>query len=64
MTTRGTGPGFPNLFSPRRIGNFTLRNRIVSTGHETAMADAGGISEAMLADPEARARRGAGLILA
>ena len=43
MTTTGTGPGFPKLFSPLRIGNVTLRNRIVSTGHETAMADAGGI---------------------
>jgi len=58
-----TATGFPNLFSPLEIGNVTLRNRIVSTGHETAMADAGGISDAMLAYHEARARGGAGLIV-
>ncbi len=64
MSDTRTGPGFPNLFSPLRIGGITLKNRIVSTGHETAMADAGGISEAMLAYHEARARGGAGLIVA
>ena len=58
-----TGPGFPNLFSPLRIGGVTLRNRIVSTGHETAMADENGISEAMIAYHEARAKGGAGLIV-
>ncbi len=58
-----TGPEFPKLFSPLEIGGVTLKNRIVSTGHETAMADAGGISEAMLAYHEARARGGAGLIV-
>jgi 2,4-dienoyl-CoA reductase-like NADH-dependent reductase (Old Yellow Enzyme family) len=58
-----TGPGFPNLFSALEIGNVTLKNRIVSTGHETAMADENGISEAMIAYHEARAKGGAGLIV-
>ena len=40
-----TGPGFPKLFSPLRIGGVTPSDRIVSTGHETALADAGGIGE-------------------
>ena len=39
MSDTRTGPDFPNLFSPLRIGGVTLKNRIVSTGHETAMAD-------------------------
>ncbi len=58
-----TGPGFPNLFSALEIGNVTLKNRIVSTGHETAMADENGISEAMIAYHETRAKGGAGLIV-
>jgi 2,4-dienoyl-CoA reductase-like NADH-dependent reductase (Old Yellow Enzyme family) len=38
-------------------------NRIVSTGHETAMAGEGGISEPMVAYHRARAAGGAGLII-
>ncbi len=58
-----TGPEFPNLFAPLQIGNVRLKNRIVSTGHETAMADENGINEAIVAYHEARARGGAGLII-
>ena len=58
-----TTTGFPNLFSPLRIGGITLKNRIVSTGHETAMADENGINEAIVAYHEARAKGGAGLII-
>lgn len=51
------------LFSPLQIGGITLKNRIVSTGHETGMADAGGVSDTMIAYHEARARGGVGLIV-
>ncbi|MCH8155646.1 MAG: NmrA family NAD(P)-binding protein, partial [Proteobacteria bacterium] len=63
MSDTRTGPGFPNLFSPLRIGGITLKNRIVSTGHETAMADENGINETIVAYHEARAKGGAGLII-
>ncbi len=55
--------GFPNLFAPITIGNLTLRNRIVSTGHETHLNDKGRIGGRMIAYHEARARGGAGLIV-
>ena len=35
---------FPRLFSPLAIGNVTLPNRIVSSGHDTVMADHGQIT--------------------
>ena len=54
---------FPNLFSPIDIGGLALRNRIVSTGHETHLNDRGRIGDAMIAYHEARARGGAGLIV-
>ncbi len=60
MTTNTT---FPNLFSPLNIGAVTLKNRIVSTGHDTAMVTDGGINERLTAYHEARARGGAGLII-
>ncbi len=54
---------FANLFSPITIRGLTIKNRIVSTGHETAMAGEGGISEPMVAYHRARAAGGAGLII-
>jgi len=55
---------FPHLMSPLRIGAVTVRNRIVSTGHDTGMADHGGvIGDQLIAYQEARARGGAGLIV-
>ncbi len=54
---------FPNLFSPLSIRNLALKNRIVSTGHETHLNDHGKIGDAMVAYHEARARGGAGLIM-
>jgi 2,4-dienoyl-CoA reductase-like NADH-dependent reductase (Old Yellow Enzyme family) len=54
---------FPNLFSPFQINNLTLKNRIISTGHETHLNDKGKIGERMIAYHEARARGGAGLIM-
>ncbi len=40
-----------------------MQNRILSTGHDTSMADAGHVTDAMIAYHEARARGGAGLIV-
>ncbi len=54
---------FPNLFSPLQLGDLTVKNRIVSTGHETHLNDQGQIGDAMIAYHEARAKGGAGLIV-
>jgi len=57
------GASFPNLFTPLTIRGVTIRNRIMSTGHETAMAGPEGISEQMIAYHRARAAGGCGLIV-
>lgn len=54
---------FPNLFSPLRIGGVTLRNRILSSGHDTVMAEDGRVTDRLIAYQEARAAGGAGLIV-
>lgn len=54
---------FPRLFSPLTIGGVTLKNRIVSSGHDTVMADDGQVTDRLVAYHEARARGGAGLIV-
>jgi len=54
---------FPNLFSPITLGGFTLKNRIVSTGHETHLNEKGKVGDRLIAYHEARARGGAGLIV-
>lgn len=54
---------FPHLFAPLVIGGVTLPNRIVSSGHDTVMADHGQITGRLIAYQEARARGGAGLIV-
>ena len=55
---------FPHLMTPLEIGAVTLRNRIVSTGHDTGMSDHGGlIGDRLVAYQEARARGGVGLIV-
>ena len=58
-----THSSFPQLFSPVSIGSLDLKNRIVSTGHETHLNEKGQIGDAMIAYHEARARGGAGLIV-
>ena len=52
----------PHLLSPLRIGPVEIKNRIVSTGHHTYLADKQP-SEALIAYHEGRARGGAGLIV-
>lgn len=54
---------FPNLFSPLRIGRKDIRNRIVSTGHDTCMTEGGLVSDRMIAYHRARAKGGTGLIV-
>ena len=54
---------FPHLFAPLELGRVTLKNRIVSTGHETTLAEDGKMGDAIIAYHEARAQGGAGLII-
>ena len=54
---------FPRLFKPLRIRGCTLKNRIMSTGHDTMLPVDGTVNEALVAYQEARARGGVGLIV-
>ncbi len=54
---------FPHLFSPLQVGSLTLKNRIVSSGHDTVMADHGLVGDQLVAYHEARAAGGVGLIV-
>lgn len=58
-----TGQALSNLFSPLRLGPVEVKNRIVSTGHDTVLAEGGTIGEALVAYHEARAAGGVGLIV-
>jgi len=51
------------LFSPLRVGPVELRNRIVSTAHQTTLVHESLPTEDFVAYHEARARGGAGLIV-
>jgi 2,4-dienoyl-CoA reductase-like NADH-dependent reductase (Old Yellow Enzyme family)/thioredoxin reductase len=51
------------LFEPLRIRGSTLKNRILSTGHDTTLPVDGTVNEALVAYQEARARGGVGLIV-
>ncbi len=53
----------PHLFAPLTIGPVTIRNRIVSSGHDTVMATDGRVSDRLVAYQEARAQGGVGLIV-
>lgn len=54
---------FPHLFSPLQIRGARLRNRIMSTGHDTVLPTDGTVNDALIAYHRARARGGAGLIV-
>jgi 2,4-dienoyl-CoA reductase-like NADH-dependent reductase (Old Yellow Enzyme family)/thioredoxin reductase len=54
---------FNHLFQPLRIRGCTLKNRIMSSGHDTTLPVDGTVNEPLLAYQEARARGGAGLIV-
>jgi 2,4-dienoyl-CoA reductase-like NADH-dependent reductase (Old Yellow Enzyme family)/thioredoxin reductase len=53
----------PRLFSPLDIGPVRIANRIVSSGHDTVMAEDGMPGERLIAYHEARAAGGTGLIV-
>ena len=55
---------FSRLFSPLRLRGQEIKNRILSTGHQTYLAENCLPSPAFIAYHEARARGGAGLIVA
>ena len=55
---------FPHLFQPLTLRRVTLRNRIMSTGHETGMVGPEGITDQLIAYHRARAAGGVGLIVA
>ncbi len=54
---------YPRLFSPLTVRGHEIRNRILSTGHQTYLAKAGLPGEDFIAYHAARARGGAGLIV-
>jgi 2,4-dienoyl-CoA reductase-like NADH-dependent reductase (Old Yellow Enzyme family) len=54
---------FSHLFEPLRIRGCTLKNRIMSTGHDTTLPVDGTVNDALVAYQEARARGGVGLIV-
>jgi len=54
---------FTHLFQPLRIRGCTLKNRIMSSGHDTTLPVDGTVNAALVAYHEARARGGVGLIV-
>ncbi len=56
-------PVFPLLASTLRVGHLELRNRIVSSGHDTVMVHDGLVTDDLVAYHEARAAGGAGLVV-
>ena len=53
---------FPHLFTPLSLRGHEIRNRILSTGHQTWLAEEGRPGEALIAYHERRAKGGVGLI--
>jgi 2,4-dienoyl-CoA reductase-like NADH-dependent reductase (Old Yellow Enzyme family) len=56
-------PPLTRLFEPLRLRGVDIRNRILSTGHQTYLAKGGLVSDDFVAYHEARARGGVGLIV-
>ncbi|WP_160288586.1 oxidoreductase [Pseudomonas knackmussii] len=54
---------FPHLFSPLEIRGKRLKNRIMSTGHDTSMPTDNLVNDPLVAYHQARAKGGAGLIV-
>jgi 2,4-dienoyl-CoA reductase-like NADH-dependent reductase (Old Yellow Enzyme family) len=54
---------YTHLFTPLTIGACTIKNRIVSSGHDTVMVEDGHVTDQLIAYHEARARGGVGLIV-
>ena len=57
-------PSFPHLFSPLRIGGYTLKNRIMNAGHAAHFQTGDGLPTQRYVDyVKERARGGAGIIV-
>lgn len=54
---------FPHLFSPLKLRSTEIRNRILSTGHQTNLAEGAAPGNKLIGYHEARAKGGAGLIV-
>ncbi|MDZ4309077.1 MAG: FAD-dependent oxidoreductase [Cypionkella sp.] len=54
---------FPHLFTPLTLRRTQLKNRIMSTGHDTTMPTDGTVNPALIAYHRARAKGGVGLII-
>lgn len=54
---------FANLFTPLKIRGVELKNRIMSSGHDTTLPTDGLVNEALLAYHAARVKGGVGLIV-
>src|SRR5262245_22708676 len=54
---------FPHLFSPIQVGSVTIKNRILSTGHDTSMPTDGRVNDKLVAYHKARIEGGCGLIV-
>jgi len=61
--TSSSNAVLPHLFQPLRMRGCTLKNRIMSTGHDTTLPVDGTVNAALVAYQEARARGGVGLIV-
>lgn len=61
--TARASSAFPHLFQPLKIRGVELKNRIMSTGHDTTLPTDGLVNDALLAYHAARARGGVGLIV-
>ena len=57
------GSAFPLLFSPFTVNAVTVKNRIVSSAHDTVMAHDGHVTDQLIAYHRARAEGGVGLIV-
>jgi 2,4-dienoyl-CoA reductase-like NADH-dependent reductase (Old Yellow Enzyme family) len=62
-STPASGRAYPHLFAPLQIRGCTLKNRIMSTAHDTTLPVDGTVNAPLVAYHEARARGGVGLII-
>lgn len=62
-TPEATQSSFPHLFAPLQVGAVVLKNRVLSSGHDTVMADHGNVTDQLTAYHRARAEGGVGLIV-
>ena len=44
-----TAKAFPHLFSPLKVAGQEIKNRILSTGHDTNLPSEGAVNDALVA---------------